>query len=306
LGGHAGSPYNVVILTLLLLLLPQDSFTQSKDSEERMFSLSIREHRREERTSLHGSDPMWIEFESELILYGHLDTEILGDSIVITTFNDSMQFKSVLPYIFETFMSRDTLHYSSDARRNVASSGFAEMYDTMLTCVFEGPALKIHLRDSNERNSVTHLKEDCGSGEYTRLDLQYALGLFFAGAWVPSLTEDSRWLETISIPPYSRLGYRPTVLAQARIVQIKDGVATTVVSSDTTLSNIHTVLPNGETATITQDAVHLGGTLFLTQETGLPLKGEIRIEEAMQINRPNLSDRSIEKECAYILRFRLY
>jgi hypothetical protein len=188
----------------------------------------------------------------------------------------------------------------------VTSGGFLEMYDTMLACVFEGPAMRIHLCSSCEGNAITHLKEDCQSGEYTRLDLQYALGLFFTGAWVPSLTEDSHWLEGISIPAYSRLGYRPAILARARIVQIKDGVTTAVVSSDTTLSNVNTVLPNGETATIIENAVHLGGTLFLAEETGLPLKGEIRIEEAMQFLRPKLSDRSIEKECAYILRFRLY
>jgi hypothetical protein len=274
--------------------------------EAKMFSLSVREYRREEQTSLRGSDPMWIEFESELILFGRLTTEAHGDSIIFTALNDSMQFKSVLPYPFDTFMSRDTLYYSSDTRRNVVSGGFFEMYDTMLACLFEDPALTIRFCSSCERPAISHWKEDCESGEYTRLDLKHALGIFFPAAWVPSLTEDSRWMEEKWIPPYSRLGYRPKVIARARTVRIEDGVATVVLSSDTTLSSIHTVLPNGEPATIVRDAVHLGGTLFLAQQDGLPLKGEIRIEESLQIFRPKLSERAIEKECAYILRYRIY
>jgi hypothetical protein len=304
--GHINCRSGIFGLTLLLLLIPKQSCPQNEELEERMFSLTVQEHRREERTSLRGSDPMWIDFESELTLFGHINTEVSGDSVVFTTFNDSMQFKSTLPYEFNTFMSRDTLYYSSDARRNVVSGGFIEMYDTMLACLFEGPALIIRFSDSNEPSSITHLKGECESGEYSRLDLQFALGIFFASEWKPSLQEDSRWVEDKSIPPYSRLGYRPSVRTKARIVQIKDDIITAVLSSDTTLTNIHTILPNGESATIIQDALHLGGTLFLAQGNGLPLKGEIRIEESMQIFRPKISERAVEKECAYILRFRIF
>ncbi len=271
-----------------------------------MFSLSVREYRREEQTSLRGSDPMWIEFESELILFGRLGAQACGDSIIFTAFNDSMQFKSVLPYPFETFMSRDTLYYSSDAGPNVVSSGFFELYDTMLACLFEDPALIVRFCDSCDRPYIEHLKENCESGEYTRLDLPFALGMFFPGAWAPSLDRDSRWVEDKWIPSYSRMGYRPEIRTQARIVRIADGAATAVLSSDTTLESIHSILPNGESATIVRDAVHLGGTLILAQQNGLPLKGEIRIEESMQIIRPKLSERVIERECAYILRFQTY
>jgi hypothetical protein len=249
---------------------------------------------------------MWIEFESELILFGRLTTEICGDSIVFTAFNDSMQFKNVMPYPFDTFMSRDTLYYSSDTGRDVVSGGFFEMYDSMLACIFEDPALTIRFCRTCERPTIDHWKDDCESGEYTRLDLKHALGLFFAETWIPSLAEDSRWEEDKRIPSYSRLGYRPKVRARARVVQIADGAATAVLLSDTTLSGIHTTLPNGESATILRNALHLGGTLFLALQDGLPLKGEIRIEESMQILRPKLSDRAIEKECAYILRYRVY
>jgi hypothetical protein len=293
-------------LTLLLLTLPWDSHSQGEEGTTKLFSLSVREFRREERTSLRGSDPMWIEFESELILFGRLTTDVIGDSIIFTAFNDSMQFKSVTPYPFDTFMSRDTLYYSSDTGRDIVSGGFFEMYDSMLACIFEDASLTVRFCRSCERPTIDHWKNHCESGEYTRLDLPYALGLFFPGAWIPSLAEDSRWVEEILIPPYSRLGHRPKVRTRARIVRVEDGIATAVLSSDTTLSNIHSILPNGESATIVRDALHLGGTLFLAQQDGLPLKGEIRIEESMQILRPKLSDRAIEKECAYILRYRVY
>ncbi|MFH1756351.1 MAG: hypothetical protein ABIA59_11685 [Candidatus Latescibacterota bacterium] len=249
---------------------------------------------------------MWVEFQSELVLYGRLDSEAGDDSVCSIAFNDSIQYKSITPYPFDTFMSRDTLYYSSDAGPNVVSRGHSALFDTMLACLFTGPALHLSFHKNSQSYEVTHNKEDCESGEYTRLDLPYALGIFFADAWIASVTQGSRWAGVKTIPRYSGMGHRPAIRIQTRIVQVKDSIATAVLSSDTTLSNMPTILPNGESATIIQNTIHLGGTLFLAQESGIPLRGEIRIEESMQIIRPKLSDRAIEKECAYILRFRIY
>ncbi|NIM20665.1 MAG: hypothetical protein GTO51_10630 [Candidatus Latescibacteria bacterium] len=278
----------------------------AEDVRGRSFSLEVLEHRLEDRASAVNAEPMKIELESKLILYGHLYAVSVRDTNPSLAFNDSLLFRSFSPLRFETFMSRDTMYYSSQSGPNVVDRGHYQAYDTMLACLFTGPAVEIRFLSNPPRYEITPLKEKCKSGEYTRLDLPFALGTFFTSAPVPILEEGFRWTENKDLPSYEGLGFRPAMPIAGRVVHISNGAATAVLSSDTTVKEIRITLPNGESAMILNNDIHLGGTLLLEVESGFPLEGEVRVEQSIRVVRPQLTTLVLEKECAYILRFKVH
>jgi len=270
------------------------------------FSLTVNDYRQEEKAAFVDSDPLSIEFESELKLHGGICETAVENKFVFTIYNDSLLYRSLQPLRFNTFMSGDTIHYASQEGPNFIDRSYSEAHDSMLACLFSGPAMKIERRTADPGLEITLLKKDCRSGEYTRLDPAGAFGLFFVDVRPADLEKGHRWQEYKPCPGYSGLGFRPLLRLAGRVVMVNDGEATVVLSSDTTCSDVQIKLPNGENATILSETIRVGGTLVLNIRTGCPIRGEVWIEESVQFLRPRLSDRVLEKKGSYILRWRRY
>jgi hypothetical protein len=173
----------------------------------------------------------------------------------------------------------------------------------MLVCLFDGPALTIQFRPIPPYRHIQHLKVACNSGQYDRLDLPYSLAIFFADLPAASMDLDFQWVEEKVCPSYSGLRFHPALRIAGRIVQKSGGLATAVLSADSTYQDQKLTMPNGENIVILRDDVHLGGTLIMDVNTGFPVKGEVRVKETIQHVRPRLSNHVLEKECEYVLRF---
>lgn len=293
-----------------LLLAPAVVQTAERPEQLRnqaySFSLTLKDYRQEDRASFVDSDPLSLEFESEFQLYGRLHENALANRFVYTIYNDSLLYRSVQPLRFKTFMSGDTIHYASQEGPNFLNRSYSESHDSMLACLFGGPALEIESRPAEPGLGLNLLREDCRSGEYKRLDPSGAFGLFFANVHPADLKKGHRWQEYKFCPGYSGLGFRPFLRLDGRIVLTGGDEATAVLSVDTTCSNVQLKLPNGENATILTESLRIGGTLVLDIRTGCPLRGEVRIEETVKYLRPRLSERVLEKEGSYILRWLRY
>ena len=270
------------------------------------FCLTFNDYRQEDRASFADSDPMSIEFESEFQLFGHLCVNAVENKLGYTVFNDSLLYRSVQPLRFKTFMSGDTIHYSSQEGPNFLNRSYSEAHDSMLACLFGEPALKIERKSAASGLELTLLTGDCHSGEYKRLDPAGAIGLFFPDIDSADLKKGYRWQEYKYCPGYSGLGFRPLLRLTGRIVLVDGDEATAVLSVDTTCSNVQIKIPNGENATILSESLRIGGTLVLDTTTGCPLRGEVRIEEVVKHLRPRLSDQVLDKKGSYILRWQRY
>jgi hypothetical protein len=293
-----------------LLLAPVMGQTAERPEQVRAqmhnFSLTFKDYRQEDRATFEDSDPMSIEFESEFQLFGRLSENPIENTFMYTVFNDSLLYRSVQPLRFITFMSGDTIHYTSQEGPDFINRSYSEAHDSMLACLFGGPALTIGKSSTGPGIELTPVNQDCRSGEYKRLDPAGAIGLFFTGAQPADLKKGYRWQEYKFWPGYSGLGFRPLLRLSGRIVMIEGCQATAVLSVDTTCSNVQSKLPNGENTTILSESIQIGGTLVLDTKTGCPLRGEVRIEETVSYFRPRVSEQVLEKEGSYILRWRRY
>jgi hypothetical protein len=301
--------FTILLLPGLLLafrLVQSDVRPEQACGHRYAFSLTVDDHHREERTSFPDLDPLSIEFESELRLFGGVCEQSEGDQLVFTIHDDSLLFRSLKPLRFTTFMSGDTLRYASQEGPNFIDRSYTEAHDSMLACLFGGPALKICKKTAEAGLEINLLNKDCQSGEYTRLDPVSAFGLFFSKVRPAALKKGYRWRERKSCPDYSGLYFRPDIRLTERVVQSADGEATAVLTSDTTFTDVQIILPNGETATLLSKSLRVGGTVVMAAGTGLPLRGEVRIEEHVRYLRPRLGEKVLEKEGSFILRWRCY
>jgi hypothetical protein len=217
-------------------------------------------------------------------------------------------------------MSRNSFIFHAEGKPAVVSTGGESPYDTMLACVFDGPALEIanppEKFDSAVMSedlpgvrspAIRNLKPDCGSGGYARMNLPVSLGFFFVRPPAPQdEAGDMQWRELKTLPSFSGLGFNPDLAIPLRIVALDSGRLTAVFSADTTFEDVRQTLPNGETIDILAYRIHIGGTLFVAYPGGTPRGGEARIEEEISYLRPRVSMVAATKSCSSVLRLKTY
>jgi hypothetical protein len=267
------------------------------------FVLTIAENRTDRRDTFATGESPAVTVESDLILSGRVD--VLGTNRVLTFYADSIEFYSRQPYVYRTFMSADTIYYrSGGGTSTIDRKGTAE-YDSMLSCLFTGPALQVFLSTSGDPDSTVHANERCGSGEYGRINAPvtfHALllgrdqGVFEAGG------QDGRWREARRAPSFSGIGFHPSIQFLYRVVKTTDASLTVTIAADTTIENHRTVMKNGEEVVISRDRFRIGGTLVVDRATGLTRSGELRIRESVELVRPHASGMVVTKDGEYTIR----
>ncbi len=283
------------------------------------FTFSIHE-KRNERVVTPGADAaVPADFETDITLFGRIAAPGGQAAGGTATFNDSIRFSTTLPFPFESFMSRDTFYFNAEGKPAVVSTGAGEHYDSMLACVFEGPALEIAVRPDSpdslapQENSsaprppaIRNLKPDCGSGGYSRIDLPVSLGFFFMGTPANSPVKDYTWREVKTLPSFSGMGFHPDIAVPMRIVALDSDRITAVFSADTVVEDVSKTMPNGETIDILEYRIHIGGTLVVDRSDGVPRGGEVRIEEEISYLRRRVSSLVASKSCSSLLRLKTY
>jgi hypothetical protein len=292
-------------LLALLLVIWASCSSSSRDtarghlsSIERAFVLEISENRTDTRENplLSGSQP--VSMESISTLFGRV---VRREGVeAITFFADSIRYQSKSPYIFNTFMSADTMYYSAPGGGSAIDPDDPE-YAAMLSCLFDGPALWVTLTDAGTPSVINHSNDECRSGEYKRMNAPVTLAAFLNR--VPAAGE--KWYEMRSVPSFSSTGFHPEIEWYYRTAEITAATATVTVAADSTIENHTTVMPNGEEVRIVSDRFRVGGTLVIDREAGLPAEGELRISESLHFVRPRASGMSVTREGRYTIRFEL-
>jgi len=147
-------------------------------SSMRAFSISLSEVRSEDRPGPGAGSPSRLTFRSELSLFGH----IVLRGTRVATYNDSLRLRSESPLAFTAFLSRDTLYAESPGGPNIAQAGDPTEYDTMLSCLFTGPALEVTYDKSMRIERTEHFKDSCQAASYQRFELPRSLGMFLLEA----------------------------------------------------------------------------------------------------------------------------
>jgi hypothetical protein len=227
---------------------------------------------------------------------------------VLTFYADSIEFYSRQPFAFRTFMSADTMYYRSGGGTSVIDRKSTADYDSMLSCLFTGPALQVFLSTSGAPDSTAHPNERCRSGEYSRINTPVTIRAFLVGRDRGAFEtggNNRRWREVRSAPSFSGIGFHPSIRFLYRVVKTTDVSATVAVAADTTIENHRTVMKNGEEVLISHDRFRIGGTLIVDRATGMTRSGELRIRESVEFIRPHASGTVITKEGEYTLRLSL-
>jgi hypothetical protein len=302
----------VILFLVALACSPRPDRQERIDSApaERPFVLEISEYRTDRKKSPATGEGPTVVHESVLKLYGRVDRfEGGGPRDVAVFYADSMTYDSRQPYVFRTFMSADTLYYASPTGQNMVDRIGDAAIDSMLSCVFGGPALSVFLSKSGEPDSMVHANERCRSGEYGRLNAPVTLSAFFVRQQATDLTsKDSagnRWHERRVSPSFSGIGFYPEIDLLYRLIESTNHSVTVAVAADSTIENVRTRMPNGEEVVIVRDRFRVGGSLTIARASRLPHRGEIRIREALTLVRPNASGNVLDREGEYTLRFTL-
>jgi hypothetical protein len=203
-------------------------------------------------------------------------------------------------------MSADTMYYDAREGRSIVDRKQIDKYDVMLACVFSGPALRAVYRQTGALDSINHLKDQCESGQYDRVNLPVTLGIFLPDSAALRGEENGRWVERRELPSFSGVGFHPRLDFAYRIVKIEDETRTIVVSADSTVRDHHIRMKNGEEAVILSDRLRAGGTLVTNASLGISQSGEIRIKETMELLRPKAGHAVIKKTCEYTIRFQTH
>jgi hypothetical protein len=219
-------------------------------------------------------------------------------------YNDSIRFHTEKPYRLEAFMSIDTLFSRSKSSNTAISSETLDSSDSMLVCIFEGPALHIAQSVDHASANIEHLKTGCPGGIYRRLDLPKTYGLFITTVPKAEVPEEvhhdlnTRWNQVKSCPSFSGLGYFPRLRLQYWVTGVEGGVLTVDVRCDTTISNVSAVTPGGEKVDIIANRIQVAGTLRISDSTFWH-EGRFEMGEEIQYIRPQLSTDVLTKTCDY-------
>lgn len=291
-------PALVALLTLACASSKRDTPSAAQSSDVRKFELTMLVERTDSRKSLWSDESQAVTSKSEMTLFGRV--ELRQADYLVTYYADSIRFDNREPFEFQTFMSADTMYYRASGGESRIDHRTAE-FQSMLSCVFEGPALRIERDESGAPGSTIHLNDDCNSGEYDRINAPVTLGAFLTR--VPAHRD--RWHERRSLPSYSGVGFHPEIELLYRMVQSSEYEVTVAIAADTTIENHSTLMKNGEEVVIVRDRIRLGGTITVDRSTRLPTSGELRIGESMRMVRPHASGMVVVKEGLYRIRFSL-
>lgn len=302
----------VILFLVALACSPRPDRQEPIDppEAETLFVLEISEYRTDRKKSPATGEGPTVVHESVLKLYGRVD-DFAGDGPrdVVVFYADSITYDSRQPYVFRTFMSADTLHYASPTGQNVIDRLGDAAIDSMLSCVFGGPAMRVFLSESGEPDSTDHVNERCRSGEYGRINAPVTLSAFLVRQQATDLTSKgsagNRWRERRVAPSFSGIGFYPEIDVLYRLIESDDHSVTVAVTADSTIENFRTRMPNGEEVVIVRDRFRVGGSLTIARASRLPHKGELRIREALTLVRPNASGNVLDREGEYTLRFTL-
>jgi len=268
------------------------------------FSLSISERREEQRDPSAPDGKSKIVFETQLTLHGRFVREDMNGRRALAVCADSITFVSRRPLAYRTFLSADTMYYHAPGGRAVIDPTALPAVDTMLACLFCGPALRAHLAAGGAVDSLQYLKAECQSGEFQRVNMPVTLGFFLPDSPTLAAEEGARWLALRNLPLFSGVPFHPAAEIRWHAVDTDHGQATVVFSADSTFGRRKTTLANGEEAVIIRDRVRVGGTLVLERVAALPVSGEVRIRERMEILRPQLGPDPVIKYGEYTIRIR--
>ncbi len=269
------------------------------------FELFVHTLRIEDVGNSETGSPTRASFESDITYFGRFVDPGDPGSTDRIVYNDSIRFHSQQPYRLEAFMSIDTLYSRSGSSNTAVSSEVLGPSDTMLVCIFEGPALRIGFAGNGTVEPLEHRKDVCPGGIYRRLDLPRTLGVFLAGSASQHRSIQSRWEQTKDRPSFSGLDDLPRLRLEYRVFQVENGVCTVQVRCDTTLTGFAAGMANGEKVDVIADRVTVKGTLRMRQSS-LWHEGEFRIDEELRFVRPALDTRVLTKSCVYELRLRRF
>lgn len=279
------------LLLLLALAWPQ---VGASGSGAENFTLTVEEDRVEIREVGLSAAPVEVEMRSALTLYGRIAWK---DGRYLT-FNDSLVFTSDYPAYYRSFMSADTMYAASKlGTKGVAKGGYS-VYDSLLLCLFTGPALEYRpaLKGASR---IRDLKRTCSSGEYTRLNPPVSLGAFL----LPPLTT-ARDSCTIALPSFSGLRFFPSIRVERRRLERGPAETTVVLLADTTFKDRQVSLGFGDTFVILEDKIHLGGSMIMAPGEDIPRRGEVRVEEKISYLHQRSGATKNRKNCFFILRFK--
>jgi hypothetical protein len=285
---------------------PGGAGSSGAPDSDRPFALTIIENRTDRRETVVAGESPAVTVESELTLSGRVEAS--GGQGALTFYADSISFDNRQPYAYRTFMSADTMYYWSVGGVGVIDrSGTAE-YDSMLSCLFGGPALQIFLSESGAPDSTAHANERCRSGEYDRINTPVTIRAFLVRrehGEPGSHSNGERWRESLPAPSFSGVGFHPSIEFLYRVVKTTDASTTVAVAADTTIEDHRTVMKNGEEVIIARDRFRIGGTLVIDGATGITRSGELRIRESLKLIRPHASGMVMTKDGEYTIRFTL-
>lgn len=293
-------------LTFVILSIgANNALAESSESIPRdlEFCLTVTEVR-EERKNAPDMTPMPdLTFESEMTLFGRLRVRAVEGRKTVVVYADSLLFDSRSPYVFRTFMSIDTMCYDAPGGQSAINRRQIAKYDSMLTCVFDGPALEVRYSEMGVLEAVEHFNASCESGEYDRLNLPVTLGAFLPDSAMLGGGGMTQWRECRAVPSFSGVGFYPSLDMSYRVVDVKNGKVTIVVSADSTIDEHRTRMKNGEDIVILSDRLRVGGTLVIDTVFGIPRSGEIRVRELLELLRPRVSHAVSTKNGEYSIRF---
>lgn len=320
-GGNARSPNTAVAATRIAAVLLISALVPGcgigcghalktsvpSDAQPQPFKLSVHTERSETAHDPKTDSLTRSSFSSEITHFGHIEGtgETGPDDQFAYAYNDSIRFRTEKPYRLEAFMSADTLFSRSKSANSAVSSEASGPSDSMLVCIFQGPALQLTY-DGESGTTIEHLKMNCPGGIYRRLDLPKTYGLF-----VTAIPQDkapdrhSRWEQEKDLPSFSGLGYTPRLRLGYRVTSVEGEALNVDVNCDTTITHVSTQSPSGENVDIIANRIQVSGTLRMTSAR-FERAGRIQIREEIKYTRPALDTSVLTKTCVYEIRLEMF
>jgi hypothetical protein len=237
--------------------------------------------------------------------YGSVQEGRTESMRTITTFNDSIRFRSLAPDRYTALLSRDTIYAVSKDGRSFAQNKESGMYDSMLACLFSGPALRITLEDGGVIQDVFHIKENCPGGIYGRLNLPASVGIYLLEKMSEPWVVDRAWEEERQSPGFTGLRYSPTVVVHYKTTVVGSEDITVKLTADTTISDLSLSLSNNETVHIISHRIRLDGVMVVGKSGRLAHDGEVWIEEEIRYRRPDVSRGVLRRSSKRVLRMKI-
>jgi len=263
------------------------------------FSLSVRVMRNDDRPPNAFEVPAKAVSRSTIILYGRAQSGRHGRGIRLTTFNDSIRYYGEAPIRFTALLSPDTLFATSKhGAGEITQTNEQSTFESMLECLFSGPALYIRYGGKGRLDKTNHAKASCTSGLYQQLDIERSLGIFF----LRRTPADNVWHETRDIPSFSGFEYLSRLDLACRVLEREGDGFTVFMVSDSTVSGVQATLPSGGAVEIVSSRVHVESTIEYGKKGGFPVGGEVIISENIRYIRPELGSYVLEKDGTYQLK----